>query len=115
MKEQERKFERIEHLNVEGEDQGKVLIDLSTAGAAFLHTLEIKAESKILLRIRDLSIDAIAIYCHKRAGDVYRIGIRFRNVSPELQKRLQTMVDDFSRGMTLSYTFMLNDVPEKKV
>ncbi len=115
MKEQERKFERIEHLNAENEDQGKVLIDLSTAGAAFLLPLEIKAESKILLRIRDLPIDATVIYCHKRAGDGYRIGIRFRNVSPELQRRLETLVDDFSRGMTLSYTFMPDGVPEKKI
>jgi hypothetical protein len=103
MKEQERQVERIEHLSAEGEEQGRVLIDLSTAGAAFLHPQEIRAESRIVLLIRDLAIDAVVVYCHKRADDGYRVGTRFRNNSPALQAGLAALVEDFSRGAMVSY------------
>ncbi len=103
MKEQERQFERIEQLTADGELDERVLIDLSTAGAAFLHPQEITAESKIMLQIKDLTVEAIVIYCHKRAGDGYRIGTCFRNVSPKVQAGLAALVDDFSRGTMVNY------------
>ena len=115
MKEQERQFERIEHLSVEGEDHEKSLIDLSTAGAAFLYPREIKAGNKVSLKIKDYLVDALVIYCHKRADDGYRVGTRFRNVSAETQKKLETLVDDFSRGATLSYSCIQEMAAEKKL
>lgn len=103
MKNQERKIERIEHLRVEGEDYGKVLIDLSMAGAAFYYSQEIRAKSKISFQIESLLVEGIVIYCHKRVDDGYRVGMRFCNVSPEIQNELTTLVEDFSRGAMVSY------------
>ena len=93
----DRKAERIEFLS--GDDMhADLLIDLSTAGAAFLNSRELKPETRITLKINEFAIDALVVYCHQRSSDGYRIGTLFRNVSPELQKGLEDLVDNFSRG-----------------
>lgn len=93
----DRKAERVEMLSSECGKADR-LIDLSTAGAAFLCSRELKPESKITLKINELMIDAHIVYCHQRANDGYRIGTLFKNVSPEVQKGLEDLVAGFSRG-----------------
>jgi len=93
----DRKAERVEFLSTD-ETPADLLIDLSTAGAAFLNSRELKPETRITLKINEFALDALVIYCHQRSNDGYRIGTLFRNVGPDVQKGLEDLVDSFSRG-----------------
>jgi hypothetical protein len=98
MKKKARRFERIEYLGAAAEGAGNLLFDLSSGGAAFLHSQELPAGTKISLKVQDHILDAVVVYTAQRPNGGYRIGAQFLNLSDEMEEILETLVDDFSCG-----------------
>lgn len=96
----ERKNERIESLNPIGAED-LILHDLSSTGVSCLHTVEKQPNSVVTVKINDLVLEAKVVYCQKRKEDV-RLGLNFINVSPENQKKLNDIVEKFSKGIPVS-------------
>jgi hypothetical protein len=95
----ERGNERIEHLNPDAREK-KALLDISVSGAAFVHPQELKNGTKLIVKIKEHSLNAIVVYTQGRAEGC-RIGVKFQNVSLAVQKDLGEFVDEFSRGVPL--------------
>lgn len=95
----ERGNERIEHLNPD-EREKRALLDISVSGAAFVHPRELKNETKLTVKIKEHSLNAVVVYSQGRA-EGYRIGVKFQNVPFAVQKDLKEFVDEFSKGVPL--------------
>jgi hypothetical protein len=96
----DRVSERVEMLG--NDDRApKALIDLSVTGAAFIHPAAKKDGTKLSVKIKDFTLDAVVVYCQERAGG-FRVGVQFKNVPANIHASLKTMVDDFSRGVPLT-------------
>jgi hypothetical protein len=102
--------ERIEFLSTD-DTVKNILIDLSFSGAAMNSPNELDKGSLVTVKIRDFKLDATVIYCHGKAQG-YRVGVHFVNVEPDVQKSLKTLVDEFSRGVPI--TFELVEQGDKK-
>lgn len=96
----DRVSERIELLGVD-ENAGRLLVDLSTTGVAFIHPTQAQRGEKMKVKIKEYIIEAVVVYCRQRAND-YRLGMQFRNVPHDIQTALKIMVDEFSRGVPLT-------------
>lgn len=103
--------ERIEFLNTD-ESKKNILIDLSFSGAAMNYPDELAKNAKIAVKIRDFAIDANVIYCQGMAKG-YRVGIHFVNVTPDVQKALKIMVEEFSRGVPITFEIIGQDEKKK--
>jgi hypothetical protein len=106
----ERGNERIEFLST-NDAVKNTLIDLSFSGAAMNYPTELAKNAMVSVKIRDYAIDATVIYCQGRA-EGYRVGIHFVNVPADVQKALKIMVEEFSRGVPV--TFEIIEQGEKK-
>ena len=95
----ERGNERIEHLNPDAREK-RALLDISVSGAAFVHPRELKNGTKLVVKIKEHSLNAAVVYTQGRA-EGYRIGIKFQNVPFGIQKDLTAFVDEFSKGVPL--------------
>ena len=62
----ERGNERIEHLNPDAREK-KALLDISISGAAFVHPRELKKETKLIVKIKEHSLNAVVVYTQGRA------------------------------------------------
>ena len=96
----ERASERIEFLGADDSDEN-MLIDLSATGAAFVYHAEEQKDAQISVKIRDFTVDAVVVYCKPRTKG-FRIGLRFIDVSADVQTMLNTTVEEFSRGVPLA-------------
>lgn len=97
----ERGNERIELLSA-SDSVKNTLIDLSFSGAAMNCPNELAKNAKVWVKIRDYAISATVIYCQGRAAG-YRVGIHFVNVAPDVQKALKILVEEFSRGVPVTF------------
>mgnify|MGYP003565296773 CR=1 FL=1 len=96
----ERKNERIEFIT--SRDNEKMsFFDLSESGVGCYHSKGKEKSSFILVKINDLSLRARVIYCTKRKDD-YRIGLQFWNILPEKQEKLNSIVNQYSKGVPVS-------------
>jgi hypothetical protein len=93
--------ERIELLSPD-ETVKNTLIDLSFSGAAMNWPVDLKKNDQVQVKIREYLLDAKVVYSQPRAKE-FRIGIHFINVSPEVQKPLKTLVEEFSRGVPITF------------
>jgi len=91
--------ERIEHLNPDAREK-KALLDISISGAAFVHPRELKNDTKLVVKIKEHTLNAVVVYAQGRA-EGYRIGVKFQNVPFAVQKDLKEFVDEFSKGVPL--------------
>jgi hypothetical protein len=103
--------ERIEYLHPD-ENAKDILIDLSFSGAAMNCPAEMKKDSLISVKIRDYLLNSTVIYCQARAQG-YRVGIHFINVAADVQKSLKTMVEEFSRGVPITFEIIEQDDKKK--
>jgi c-di-GMP-binding flagellar brake protein YcgR len=95
----ERGNERIEHLNPDAREK-RALLDISVSGAAFVHPQELKNGTKLVVKIKAHSLNAVVVYNQGRA-EGYRVGVKFQNVPFNVQKELTEFVDEFSKGVPL--------------
>jgi hypothetical protein len=93
----ERAAERIEFINTSGEDTNPIF-DLSKTGIAFIYTSQMKEGTSVKLELNDLVLDAKVVYNQERT-DGYRMGAQFENVPAEKRKKLEEIVENFSRGV----------------
>ena len=96
----ERKSDRIEMITPSGAEQSP-LYDLSKTGVSCLHTEPKVKNNYVMVMVNELKIKAKVIYCQKRKKD-YRLGLQFWNVLPEVQEKLNKIVESYSRGVPVS-------------
>jgi hypothetical protein len=98
----DRASERIEFLNLNSSRE-LTLFDLSRTGICCFHNRKKEKNSLLTIRINDLSVKARTIYCQQRT-DGFRIGMQFIGVTSEQHKRLNELVETFSRGVPVFCT-----------
>jgi hypothetical protein len=97
---QDRASERIEYLNLNSAEE-PTLFDLSKTGVCCGHTVKKAKDAVLTVVINNLRIKARVIYCQERMPG-FRLGMHFEGVTPDQQKQLSDLVDQFSRGVPLS-------------
>ncbi len=100
---QERKSERVEMITPTGSETP--LYDLSKTGVSCYYPKPKVKNNFIMVQINTLSIKAKVIYCQKRTED-YRLGLQFWNVLPELQEKLNKVVESYSRGVPITFSIV---------
>ena len=96
--------ERVEVLDVDGSE---MLLNLSATGVAFLHSDPLEKNRLVTLTINEAQVQGRGVYCHQRT-DGYRIGVRFSTVTAEQQAAVKRMVDSFSCGVPLHFSFAVS-------
>lgn len=95
----ERASERIEFLN--SDVSGAVsLFDLSKTGVACLFEKSLKEGATVRVELNDMLLSATVVYSQQRT-DGYRLGLHFQNVPSDKQKKIDELVESFSRGMPI--------------
>jgi hypothetical protein len=107
MQMKERGCERIEFLGPE-EETLRSLVDLSATGVAFIHPAELKKDLLVSVKIKEFVLPAIVVYCQPRVKG-YRLGLQFKSVSPDMQNKLKTLVEEFSRGVPIACEIVKDD------
>ncbi len=109
----ERKCERIELINSFGAEELS-LYDLSKTGICCYHS-EPKLKNTIVeIRINNLKLPAKIIYCQKRRNG-YRLGLQFLKILPNIQEKLNTIVDNYSRGIPVTCNIIEDLKGNKKI
>ena len=96
--------ERVEVLDVDGSE---TLLNLSATGVAFLHGDPLEKERAITLVINEVEVEGRVVYCRQRS-DGYRIGVRFDTDTGEGVSAVRRMVDSFSCGVPLRFSFRIS-------
>jgi hypothetical protein len=100
MKPQERKSERVEHIAAAGEEE-QTIFDLSATGASIFNDASIDEKTVVMLKINDLIVKAKVVYCTDRK-EGYRLGLQFWNNDRETRDKLNTIVENYSRGVPVT-------------
>jgi len=98
-----RQSDRIEYLGAGASDRR--LFDLSTTGAGFYYEKPKAKDAVVALSMNDLKLKARVVHCTKR-DDVYRYGVQFVDVAAEAQKKLDALVDGYSKGVPVNCTVL---------
>ncbi|MBN1575180.1 MAG: PilZ domain-containing protein [Chitinispirillaceae bacterium] len=101
--------ERVEVLDIDGSE---LLLNLSTTGVAFLHSGPLEENRSVTLTINEVRVEGQVVYCHQRT-DSYRIGVRFNTVTTEEQAAVRRMVDSFSCGVPLRFSFEISPLKQQ--
>lgn len=96
----DRASERIEFINLNAANE-PALFDLSKTGVCCYFSKKKDKDSIVSVRFNDLTVKAKIIYCQDRT-DGYRLGMQFLALTADQQKRLDELVDKFSRGVPIS-------------
>lgn len=94
---QERKSDRVEFIAPHGSGE-RILFDLSRTGAGCYHSTYREPGSFVVLQMNDLALRAKVVHCLKRQRD-YRLGLEFCSALPEQRKRLDELVEKYSKGV----------------
>lgn len=108
---QERKSERVEMITSTGSSDAS-LCDLSRTGVSCFHNKSKEKESFVVVKVNDLSLRAKVAYCQERKTD-FRLGLQFWNILPEIQKKLNILVEKYSKGIPVSCS-VIDDVSKDK-
>jgi c-di-GMP-binding flagellar brake protein YcgR len=95
---QKRTSDRIQHLAENS--RGRQLVDLSTTGACLFADDKKAPETTVKVKIGELEIKSRVVYCRSH-GEGYRIGVQFRNVDADTQKKIDQFVESYSKGVPL--------------
>lgn len=99
MDDKKRKSERIEYISPGGMEE-MTIFDLSNTGACCYHDQPKEKGAFVIVKVNDLSIRAKVAYCAKRE-DGYRLGVQFWNLSFDKQKKLNYIVEAYSKGVPI--------------
>jgi hypothetical protein len=94
-----RKKERVEHIAAAGEEQ-QTIFDLSADGASVIYDRYIDEKTVVMFKVNDLPVKAKVVYCNDRT-DGFRVGLQFWNNDQETRSKINTIVDSYSRGVSV--------------
>jgi hypothetical protein len=98
----DRASERIEFINLNGANE-PALFDLSKTGVCCFSAKKKEKDGVATVRLNDMALKAKVIYCQDRT-DGFRLGMQFQSVTADQQKKLDELVDKFSRGVPIACT-----------
>lgn len=96
----ERKSDRIEMITPTGAQESP-LYDLSKTGVSCFHSVPKSKNNFVMVKVNNLLLKAKVVHCQKRKSN-YRLGLQFWNVLPEVQEKLNVLVESYSRGVPVS-------------